>query len=281
MSLFVSSICYSQKWICNIRPYIGGLCLTTQRMEKTKMDENVIYSNGLSFVSNSFADNICFNSEYSLNLLTDIYQFRNKWRVGVGIGFYSGSDNFLKTSTSNVLDGYSGNLKTVNYTVFNNNLWYATTSYSQSDEMGPLPIQVFGVMSKDLNLQFNNRINQIHSISLGLGATRMNPNVNGGFFLTPNYLTTYKRYTDYKMHPFCLFRYEVLFRTKKEKNLFSIALSYQQGFFKVARMEVIDIYNYWSFYSQASVSRGSSFNLTLSRPFNIVLSNKSQTKNKI
>jgi hypothetical protein len=164
--------------------------------------------------------------------------------------------------------------------MYGENILYQNTTYERLIDMGPMDFQIFSLFSKDLEIQMNKKTNQLHTFSFGLGATNMKASYD---YLQESLLgrITYKKYTSHNILPFCLLRYEVLFRTKQKKNLFSLALSYQQGFFKVDRIEMIDIYDIGPYYSQAAVSRGSSLYLSLSRPFTIYSSEKTSNLNKL
>ena len=274
--LFVSSFCYSQHWMLTLHPYIGGPSLSTQRMEKVVMDENLVFSNGHNTEAYSFSDNVSLSGQYNLSLLANVYRFKNNWRLGVGFGVYNGSRAFLKAAAYNASNELSDN----EYDLYGENILYQNTTYERLIEMGPVDFQIFSLLSKDLEYQLNTRTNQLHSFSFGLGVTNMKASYDQ---YIENLLgkITYKKYTSHNILPFCLLRYEVLFRTKQKKNLFSLALSYQQGFFKVDRMEMIDIYDIGPYYSQAAVSRGSSLYLSLSRPFTIYSSEKKSNSNKL
>lgn len=273
--LVVSSHCYSQQWMLTLRPYVGGPTLSTQK-NKIVMDNNVNFSNFMNVAAYSFTDNLSLSWEYNWSLLVDIYRFKNNWRLGLGFSVYGGSQTFLKAEA---FDAYTWMPN--QHTLYGNNIVYSNSHYENLIAIGPLDFEVFALFSKDLNIELNTRINQVHSFSLGFGATNMKASYDMEEYNLNLGKTTYKKYTSHKILPFSLLRYEVLFLSRKKKNLFSLALTYQQGFFKVARMEMLDVYNVGPYTSQSATSRGSSFYLSLSRPFSIISGDKSNKQLKL
>jgi hypothetical protein len=260
----VSSVSYSQSWQLTFKPYFGGVSLCTQRSGKVVMDDNIVYANGYKPTSYSIFDNLCLSSSYSLGFLSDIYQLKNKWTLGVGLNVYTSSQAFYK------LKAIGGNYDLFNvYVVSDKDIVYGNSKYLRFVETGPVDFQLLAMCSKEMNIRVNNRENTIHSIGIGAGCTNMKASDDMEVYSEIDKYT-YKKYTNHKIHPFLLLRYEVLLRNKKQRNLFSVALSYQQGIFKVGHIEVEDVYNYWAFKSQGYVSRGSSFYLSVSRPFVII-----------
>jgi hypothetical protein len=282
LALLSTTSVWSQSFILDLKPTFRPIAIGTYRNSSVENNNSIQRFTNITGLGAFGSIKPMADLLKSVEIQVDFIQFK-KFKFGVGVGTHT---TYLISKISRHADALG---------VSSNELIYGESITSPENVLGIDFFQPFIILSYAPAIEFKYKPKITHLFSLAMCANfHMNekpffeqniaydansPSLPLGS-VNPVIFETEIFGTANKFEPLLgiMFRYEMGFKTRKNKNLFNLSLSYHQGTRRVARVSVENLYQNSialngflpSYMKSTSFSRGSGFRIGISKNISII-----------